>query len=174
MVGRTVQAPPFQREHAQRLAREIQKMDRRLDVHFCYRRERWRIVEWVDAFNAWTHCFYWELEDGGFRHLPGTAEPLLAKLREIDWSKFKDMKETAVARDVIGRQLDNPRLELLARRRAEQSKVGREYSRDLGARMLGVRQTFGPGSAPRSRKGLGTDSALAAFWREQSKLNEPR
>lgn len=138
-------------------------MDARLDVQFCWTEKRWKVVEWVTAFQRWSLCFYWKGPNGEYRPLPDTAEPLLRQLERDDWSKYGQRPDAV---DLVNRDLSGPREAFVRRRAQENAVVARDYLADYCERSEGVRQTFGSGGALRSRKFVsGGSEHHREYWR---------
>ena len=143
----------------------LRRMDKRLDVQWCYQQNRWKVCEWVGgSFNRWMLSFYWTGPNGEFRSIE-SAEPLLKKLADIDFAKLKDSNW----RGAIDGAMDSRRRQFVEDRKKGISEASREHVADMFERSEGIRQTFGPGPL-RSRKWESKGSeVLDNFWAERQK-----
>lgn len=117
---------------------------------------RWRIVQWLPRAVTWSTVFYWETSEGDYLPLRPVNQ-ILTKLA----SARHDLVE-------LGQRIEeeNERRERI--RGSEVRQVTREHFIDYAKRMLGLRQTFGPGPLRRRSflrgKGLLDPHSNHARW----------
>lgn len=101
---------------------------------------RWRVVEWMPRNGNWSTAFYWEGPNG--EYLEPCAEAIIRKLESI-----------RVPANVAAQEVDATNERVTKKQRAELRAACEEDDREARARLLGIRQTFGPGYI-RSRRAI--------------------
>jgi hypothetical protein len=141
----------------------LRDFDSRLRCVFNTRRSVWEVQEQLKSSGKWSHVFFWH--DGPwnapvYRPLPFTAEPLIARLREIDLQRsgtglrqFNDLLEAEGA---------EKRARLTVAARAERAKKLEGYLQWMRRRLPTVLRRFELGGRPR----------LDAMQERQQALND--
>jgi hypothetical protein len=141
----------------------LRDFDSRLRCVFNTRRSVWEVQEQLKSSGKWSHVFFWH--DGpwnapAYRPLPFTAEPLIARLREIDLQRsgtglrqFNDLLEAEGA---------EKRARLTVAARAERAKKLEGYLQWMRRRLPTVLRRFELGGRPR----------LDAMQERQQALND--
>lgn len=132
----------------QSLRERLYKIDPKLEVWWVPnakrtdpdQRGRWTVVYWMARENVWSAVFHWEDKDGKYRPVGiGVAEPIVEFLMARDFDPIEHNRKV------------EEREALEERKRQEELYDTWNTGGDMMARVMGVRQTFGPGGI-RSRK----------------------
>jgi len=102
----------------------------------------------------WVHIRYWAKIRPGrmpeFFPLPESPELVIRLLRAIDMQRFERLGAEGFAR--LEAHQESSRNRWVRQQAAKWDEAGTEYRRDMAARILGVRGTFGPGGPSRTKR----------------------
>lgn len=121
--------------------RRLRELDGRLDLWWCSKKGRWKVMEWLRIQGTWSFTFYWQGPEGEYRS-PAPAEPMLQKLAEIDWS---DLGQNLTLTHARLDGLSDGRRRRFERRQAEAEKLKESY-RDSAMK---IADDILPGQDPR-------------------------
>ena len=128
----------------------LRDFDSRLRCVFNTRRSVWEVQEKLKSSGLWSHVFFWH--DGPwqapeYRPLPFTAEPLIARLREIDLQR----SSTGLRQfnDILEAEGAEKRARMTVAARAERAKKLEGYLHWLRHRMPTVLRRFEMGGPAR-------------------------
>lgn len=145
--------PPIGKSVPDEVARGLRAFDPHMAMLWCDRSKRWWVQSWMERAGFWCKDMPWQGDEGEYRDLPATADPIIAAIR----TKLVDMSALGATSSERYRKLDamfaGTREAIQAKKRRMVNEAGAEYRKDLAARHYGIRQTFGPGYI-RSRGGL--------------------
>lgn len=156
-----------------RVQRELRAFDPRLRIVWNHHADLFEIQQLSKlGTGRFETVLFWAATDQSgrfyFRHLPGTAEPIIRRLQRMHTKSVAG--DTPEKRDLFYRKhLPDPKADRHAAAQ-EWGKMYASFAPDEMERSYGIRQTFGPGPLPtrrRKRMSGGFKKAIAAKEKRQ-------
>lgn len=149
-IGMLVDRPPdpigVAHSGVERTRRELRRIDPRLDLWWCRKKDRWKVMEMV-ADGVWSYVFYWWGTNKEYRP-PDWSDEMGRRLSQCDWDR-QEIRD-ADCHDLRA-EISPRRAEMLKAKAEEVAYFKKHVVDDWFQRGAGVRQTFGPGGKLRSR-----------------------
>lgn len=136
------------------VARGLRDFEPHLAMQWSERAEKWQCVSWLERAGFWCHNFFWETVDGKYRELPGSADPIIARLTQcVDTHKLGRSPRERM--DALNKMFDGAGDAVRAAKERKLQEIGKEYARDLASDKI----LSAPGYI-RSRVGLASGSEV--------------
>ena len=101
--------------------------DDRLDIWWCDKRRLWKGMAFMRKAGTWSFVFYWQGPNGEYRR-PLPVEPIMEKLRSIDWERYVHSESMQENYD---RELGAKRTEMLEAKKKEIEYMRKQYVQDV-------------------------------------------
>ena len=130
----------------------LKRFDPRVSVHFNADMRVWEVREFLTISGIWSHCYYWADGDWRrptFRPLPGTAEPLIAKLAAQDCAKYGQSGKRMM--DAFKRRSGNQRAKMIEKSKETMKERLLEYAKYMQKHWARWRRQYAAGGGSRER-----------------------